>query len=206
MLPLITSLRCAARIQYAAHKRSSALFHYVTSHAYSSAHGRSSSWRQYAAAAGLAGLLSLNFMPVSHGDAAYSDDVSEEERRKRFNEWMVANGADWTAAENSEAGQGLFATHELRRHMSHSWLGRRLGAMILPGAKNQTVQAASIPLDLAFTAEAARSDPDFGGPISELMDLGLLDERNAIIVMLMIERLKGPGSTYAPYIQMIPAR
>jgi hypothetical protein len=38
------------------------------------------------------------------------------------------------------------------------------------------------------------------------MELGLLDERNAVIVMLLIERMRGDGSRYAPYIQLLPER
>lgn len=38
------------------------------------------------------------------------------------------------------------------------------------------------------------------------MDLGLLDERTAVIVMLMIEKLRGSASRYAPYIQLLPER
>jgi hypothetical protein len=51
------------------------------------------------AAASLAGVLSLGLVPVAHGDAAYSAPLSEEQRRQRFEQWMAANGADWTAAE-----------------------------------------------------------------------------------------------------------
>lgn len=51
------------------------------------------------AAASLAGVLSLNLVPVAHGDAAYSAPLSEDERRQRFQQWMAANGADWAAAE-----------------------------------------------------------------------------------------------------------
>jgi hypothetical protein len=38
------------------------------------------------------------------------------------------------------------------------------------------------------------------------MELGLLDERNAVIVMLLIEKMRGDGSRYAPYIQLLPER
>jgi hypothetical protein len=51
------------------------------------------------AAASLAGVLSLDLVPVAHGDAAYSAPLSEDERRQRFEQWMAANGADWAAAE-----------------------------------------------------------------------------------------------------------
>jgi hypothetical protein len=51
------------------------------------------------AAASLAGVLSLGLVPVAHGDADYSAPLSEEQLRQRFQQWMAANGADWTAAE-----------------------------------------------------------------------------------------------------------
>jgi hypothetical protein len=51
------------------------------------------------AAASLAGVLSLDLVPVAQGNAAYSAPLSEEQRRERFQQWMAANGAEWTAAE-----------------------------------------------------------------------------------------------------------
>ncbi|KAF6263984.1 hypothetical protein COO60DRAFT_266676 [Scenedesmus sp. NREL 46B-D3] len=103
-----------------------------------------------------------------------------------------------------DAGLGLSATSALRHNMSHPWLGRRVGSLLLRGAAHQTVTVAAVPLDLALTAESARQDPQLGPSYAELMDMGLLDERNAVIVMLLVEKMRGDGSRYAPYIQLLP--
>lgn len=39
-----------------------------------------------------------------------------------------------------------------------------------------------------------------------MLEKRLLDERTAIIVFLLLERLKGERSRYAPYIQALPKR
>jgi hypothetical protein len=82
------------------------LLRLISSHAIGGDNGSSSGagWQGAAAAAvvaaaSLAGVLSLGLVPVAHGDAAYSAPLSEEQRMQRFQQWMAANGADWTAAE-----------------------------------------------------------------------------------------------------------
>jgi hypothetical protein len=90
--------------------------------------------------------------------------------------------------------------------MSHPWLGRGVGSLLLRGTANQTVSVATVPLNLTLTAESARQDPQLGSSYAELMDLGLLDERNAVIVMLLVEKMRGQGSRFAPYIQLLPER
>ncbi|WIA21903.1 hypothetical protein OEZ85_004272 [Tetradesmus obliquus] len=122
---------------------------------------------------------------------------------------MAANGADWAAAEvlpskDTDAGLGLTATSSLRHNMSHPWLGRRVGSLLLRGPAHQTVTVATVPLNLALTAESARQDPQLGSSYAELMELGLLDDRSVVIVMLLVEKMRGQGSRYAPYIQLLP--
>lgn len=59
-------------------------------------------------------------------------------------------------------------------------------------------------MSIALTAEAACRDPLLGQQFSWMLDKQMLDERTAIIVFLMLERLRGPGSRYAPYIAALP--
>ena len=87
--------------------------------------------------------------------------------------------------------------------MKQKWLGRRLGALV-SGQSN--LVAAEVPLGLALTADAAKRDPDLGGSYSELMDLGLVDERAAVVLMLLVEKMRGEGSRYAPWIRLLPTR
>lgn len=105
--------------------------------------------------------------------------------------------------QDPESGLGLTATPALRHHMSHRWLGRRVGSFLLRGMSHQTVPVATIPLNLALTAESARQDPELGSVYGELLEIGALDERSVVIVMLLVEKLKGQGSRWAPYINLL---
>jgi hypothetical protein len=87
-----------------------------------------------------------------------------------------------------------------------SWLGRRLGGLVLRGAANQTVPVATIPFSLAITHETALSHPQLGPHFAELAELGLVDERAAVVLLLMVEKMRGEGSTYAPWLQLLPER
>jgi hypothetical protein len=101
------------------------------------------------------------------------------------------------------AGQGLVSTAQLRRSMRQKWLGRRLGALV---TGQRTLVAAEVPLTLALTSEAAKDDPDLGASYAELMDLGLVDERAAVVTMLLVERMRGRESRYTPWIRLLPTR
>jgi len=78
--------------------------------------------------------------------------------------------------------------------------------MILRGASNQTVQVASIPLDLSLTIDTALSHPQLGPQFAELLELGLIDERTAVVLLLMVERARGEASPYAPWLKLLPTR
>jgi hypothetical protein len=106
-------------------------------------------------------------------------------------------------SQDPSAGQALFSTPRLRAAMRHAWLGRRLGALL---TGQRTLPVASAPLSLALTARAAVADPDLGPAYAELLELGLLDERSAVIAMLTVERVRGGDSRYAPWIRMLPDR
>lgn len=103
-------------------------------------------------------------------------------------------------------GLGLFATTAIKQHMRHSWLGRRLGALVLRGADNQTVPVASFPLSLSLTVETALSHPQLGPNFAELLELGLIDERTAVVLLLLVEQQRGQDSPYAPWLQLLPTR
>jgi hypothetical protein len=87
--------------------------------------------------------------------------------------------------------------------MRHPWLGRRLGALL---TGQRAVPVAGVPLGLAVTADAAVRDPDLGASYRELLDLGLLDCRTAVIAMLTLERARGADSRYAPWLRLLPER
>ncbi len=59
-------------------------------------------------------------------------------------------------------------------------------------------------MSLALTAANVAADSELGPTISELMDLGLLDERTAVMVALLVQRMRGSCSHYAPWIALLP--
>lgn len=77
---------------------------------------------------------------------------------------------------------------------------------MLRGAANQTVSVATIPFKLALTVESAVAHPLLGQQFGELLELGLIDERTAVVVLLLVERARGEDSAYAPWLQLLPAR
>jgi hypothetical protein len=76
----------------------------------------------------------------------------------------------------------------------------------MTGANNQTVPVISIPLHLALTAQSARADPELGSQYAELLDVGVIDERNVVVLMLLVEKMRGQASRYAPYINLLSHR
>jgi hypothetical protein len=103
------------------------------------------------------------------------------------------------------AGSALFATPPAARRLPAGWLGRRLGSWLLPRSY-QAAPLATFPLNLALTAEAAVSDPQLGPSYSQLLEEGLVGEREVVILMLLVERLRGSSSKWAPWIQQLPHR
>lgn len=70
----------------------------------------------------------------------------------------------------------------------------------------QTVVVAEIPVDLVLTAANVVKDAELGPSYAELLQLGLLDERTVVVMFLLIERLKGSRSRYAPWLHLLPTR
>ncbi len=79
-----------------------------------------------------------------------------------------------------------------------------MGSLVLRGPSNQLVPIAAIPLSLAMTQEAALAHPQLGPHFAELIELGLVDERMAVVLLLLVERMRGEESAYAPWIQLLP--
>lgn len=77
---------------------------------------------------------------------------------------------------------------------------------MLRGADNQTVTAATFPLSLSMTVEAAAAHPQLGPQFMELLELGLLDERTAVVLLLLVEKARGEDSPWAPWLQLLPTR
>jgi hypothetical protein len=55
------------------------------------------------------------------------------------------------------------------------------------------------PLPLAITPMSVLQNPDFGKAYGKLFDEGDVDDRLLVILFLMVERLRGSCSLWAPY-------
>ncbi|KAG2440994.1 hypothetical protein HXX76_003847 [Chlamydomonas incerta] len=126
-------------------------------------------------------------------------------------QWLKAQGADVSKVQikpsqaGPGAGLGLFSTTTVSapRHGAPwwSWLWPRRGSAA--GQREPTTLAA-FPLEAAITARKACQDPQLGEQFSWMLERQLLDERTAVMVYLLVERLRGDSSAYAPWIRALP--
>ena len=58
------------------------------------------------------------------------------------------------------------------------------------------------PLTLAITPMSVLQNPDFGEAYGKLFEEGEVDDRLLVILFLMVERLRGSCSVWAPYSTM----
>jgi hypothetical protein len=146
-------------------------------------------------------------------------------RAARLREWLRRSGADLAAVElapspallkkasaveeaqeeksAAAAGYGVLAGSGLRGRMRAPWLGRRLGAALLP-ADGRAVVAARVPLRLAITPESVALDPVLGPHVRELAELGLVDGRTAVILALCVHRASGGSSPLSAWVDALP--
>ncbi|GFR47156.1 hypothetical protein Agub_g8847, partial [Astrephomene gubernaculifera] len=164
----------------------------------------------------LAGAAAATGVAVAMADAqapaATPSDASGEQASalQQLHEWLQSQGADVSKvqAKPSQAGPGaglgLFATAPASAPRPGtpwwSWLWPRRGAPALP----EPVTLASFPLAAAITLRTACSDPQLGEQFSWMVDKQLLDERTAVMVYLLIEKLRGDKSRFAPWIRTLP--
>ncbi|PNH11104.1 hypothetical protein TSOC_002092 [Tetrabaena socialis] len=180
-------------------------------------------WRRWlpgAAAAGAAAVVGLATAMASGAFSARGDsrppapppaESAEVTALSKLHEWLRAKGADVPRVQIQRsqagpgAGLGVFATatvHSPRPGASWwSWLwpGRAGG-----GSQREPVALASFPLAAAITVRTACEDPVLGEQFSWMLDKQLLDERTAVMVYLLIERLRGDRSRFAPWIESLP--
>lgn len=135
--------------------------------------------------------------------AAAICEVSLDERERRIpglHKWLKEKGSSLEAVEvkpcrqSPEAGLGL-----------HSIGG--------PGGWVRWLQfwrwgreevLAEFPLKNAITARTVASDPEVGELYSKWLDLGILTERQVVVMFLLTERAKGESSPFSPWIQCLP--
>ena len=116
----------------------------------------------------------------------------------------------WTpAARVEEHGMGLYASkdvHALETASSSSSSSGGGGFFGAGRARGGPVTLASVPLALALTSKACVEHEAVGECFRSLMDDDVIDERMAVMLLLILERRRGARSPAAPYVEAIPAR
>ncbi len=140
------------------------------------------------------------------------------DRAQGVADWLLAKGAslpgvhilpvDAGRAHVEEHGMGLYASkdvHALEPASSSSSSGG--GGFFGAGrARGGPVTLASVPLALALTSKACVEHEAVGECFRSLMDDDVIDERMAVMLLLILERRRGARSPAAPYVEAIPAR
>ena len=141
------------------------------------------------------------------------------DRAQSVADWLLANGAtlpgvhirpvDAGRAHVEEHGMGLYASkdvHALEPASSSSSSSGGGGFFGAGRAQAGPVTLASVPLALALTSKACVEHEAVGECFRSLMDDDVIDERMAVMLLLILERRRGARSPAAPYVEAIPAR
>jgi hypothetical protein len=124
--------------------------------------------------------------------------------------WLESRGADLSGIDirrtDADAGGsggrfGGVASAQAQARTARGWW-RWAGSWV--GFGGGTATLASFPISAAITAAAAARDPGQGALLSELLELGVADERCAVMLHLAVERLRGRDSPLAPWIALLP--
>ncbi|GIL44630.1 hypothetical protein Vafri_2153 [Volvox africanus] len=150
--------------------------------------------------------------PTATTPSAGGDLDEQAAALKKLHEWLISQGADLSKVEikTSQAGPGagLGISHKAAASSRRpgapwwSWVWPLRG--LHAGAQYEPTTLASFPLDAAITVRTACNDPQVGQQFSWMLDKHLLDERTAVMVYLLIERLRGNESRFAPWIRALP--
>lgn len=143
-------------------------------------------------------------LATAGGVLDYNSSATAESEREAWvpslNSWLANAGAKLNSVqikhvpENQSSGLGLVARGQPGGLLR--WL------QVWRWGKEETL--AEFPLSNAITASTVASDPDVGELYSKWLDLGILNERQVVVMFLLTERAKGSSSEWAPYIQSLP--
>jgi hypothetical protein len=127
--------------------------------------------------------------------------------------WLQDRGADVTAidlrpaaADSPDAGRfGVFANKQTCYVTTRGWFGK---IKSLVGFNRGDIPIVSFPIGSTLTAPTitqARSSTQ-GPVLEELMEQGLIEERVAVMLHLVVEKLRGRDSPLRPWIALLPAK
>jgi hypothetical protein len=101
-----------------------------------------------------------------------------------------------------DAGRfGIFATEATARHACPGVRGRLKQALGLPPPP---ATLAAFPLSKALTPQHALDHPQHGKLLRELHGAGVIDDRAAVVLLLLTERLLGRRSDLQPWLSLLP--
>jgi hypothetical protein len=131
------------------------------------------------------------------GGAGARQEGEREGWAPALGEWLQEQGARMSgvAVKPSGSGLGLLAAGQPG--------GRLRWLKVWRWGKEEAL--AEFPLGSAITAQTVAADPDVGELYSKWLDLGILNERQVVVMFLLTERAKGSSSSWAPYIQSLPS-
>lgn len=110
----------------------------------------------------------------------------QEAHLQRFMHWAHANGVQFRGSkikhsEGLSEGLGVFSANDCTE-----------GVLMVT------------PLDLAITPMRVLQDHEFGNVYGKLFEDGDVDDRLLMILFLLVERVRGELSFWAPYLDMLP--
>lgn len=139
-------------------------------------------------------------------DACASDD--DDRRARRCRRWAESRGASFSGvdARASGFGCGVFAVGDSggeRRIVDAVWnaLRRTVGVDF---RRERTLL--KVPDAFLVNARTATADPTLGETYEALLRDGILDERTATMVFLVMERRKGEASPWKEYLESLPRK
>ena len=126
--------------------------------------------------------------------------------------WLQQRGADVTAieirpasADSSDAGRfGVFANAHTRSLTTRGLFGKFIS---LFGFNRGDIPIASFPLTSTLTAPMITQafSSTKGTVLKELLEQEIIDERVAVMLHLVVEKLRGADSPLRPWIALLPA-
>ncbi|KAL4425721.1 hypothetical protein ABPG75_009737 [Micractinium tetrahymenae] len=127
------------------------------------------------------------------GSAAAATGAAAERELAALADWLRQQGADveaiqFTRSDKDEGRYGVYATEAARRRARRGWLGTAAGWV--GWGRDAPISVAAFPAAHALTAANLAQHPQQGAVLRELQQLGLVDERTAVILHLAVERLR----------------
>lgn len=125
--------------------------------------------------------------------------------KARLKRWLAATGSDISGldigASPAGPGAGLSLTRSHDAAVAGGWLSRAWH-WLRPASDDVTI--AAFPLVTTVSAATATQHPLLGPDFQRLLQEGALDDRAAVMLLLLIERKREERSPLAPWLNLLP--